>query len=520
MGISIRQFHNKHAHERCFILGNGPSLNDIDLANLDGTTFGTNRIYLSGFLPDYYVSVNDLVLEQWAQDIKDIPRIKFVKDTEFTKKTFDRFNTIFLKSMPVPGFYLAPEVWEGHTVTYVCMQLAYYMGFSEVILLGVDHDFGEIDIPNQEEERIGPDQNHFHADYFPEGMKWNKPDLQMSEIAYSMAKNTFEEDDRVIYNASTKTKLDVFDLVPYSRVTAIDKGGYSWGTYIPEVSAIVSAYHCEEYLQQCLEDLQRQKMMVETIVVCQRRSPEAGIAFRFSVSEHRYPVRIVLTEDVPTIYDAWNQGIKVAVGKYITNANADDRHHPEAFNIMCEILNANPKIDLVYHDSYITWKKNQTFDEFMTEYDGVELKPGREHPGEPSYFAWPDYTKSELARGCFIGPHPMWRASLHQKYGYFIDTFKSAGDYEFWLRIAKQDNFFHIPMFLGLYLSREDGVELRDPITSAKESSEAVVLNQSPNFAMNVFPNHVMLDIDGNYGLMERGALQLVLEKVLEKEND
>ena len=93
------------------------------------------------------------------------------------------------------------------------------------------------------------------------------------------------------------------------------------------------------------------------ILVCIKRVPDTG-------------AKIVLTEDVPTVYRAWNLGIKAAEGQYITNANADDRHHPLAYTLMAAILDARPDIDLVYHNQYITWEPNQTLKEFEEENKG------------------------------------------------------------------------------------------------------------------------------------------------------
>ena len=53
----------------------------------------------------------------------------------------------------------------------------------------------------------------------------------------------------------------------------------------------------------------------------------------------------------------------------------------------------------------------------------------------------------------------MWRRSLHNTYGYFREEFKSAGDYEFWLRIGKKEMFFRYPETLGLYYRNPEGIE-------------------------------------------------------------
>ena len=46
----------------------------------------------------------------------------------------------------------------------------------------------------------------------------------------------------------------------------------------------------------------------------------------------------------------------------------------------------------------------------------------------------------------------MWRRSLHERFGRFDPSFRSAGDYEFWLRISGQAKFLHVPQVLGLFL--------------------------------------------------------------------
>ncbi|HEX7621406.1 MAG TPA: 6-hydroxymethylpterin diphosphokinase MptE-like protein, partial [Anaerolineales bacterium] len=138
-----------HKGQRCFIIGNGPSLRQTDLSLLKGeVTFGLNRIYLLfpelGFKTTYLVSVNDLVLEQCAEEIKALEMPKFI--TWRARRWLSKDpHTIF-----VDTDYTGPEnftreasgrVFEGFTVTYVALQLAFYMGFQEVILVGVDHNF-------------------------------------------------------------------------------------------------------------------------------------------------------------------------------------------------------------------------------------------------------------------------------------------------------------------------------------------------------------------------------------------
>lgn len=219
----IRRYKNLHRGERCFVLGNGPSLRETDLSLLAReTTFGLNRIYLNfpkmGFETTYYVAVNTLVVEQCAEDILSLQMPRFISwrgrkwlprkgdiiyiDTDYTDPaTFAKDAT--------------GRIYEGSTVTYVALQLAYYMGFSEVILVGVDHSFVTQGDPNVTVRSRGEDLNHFSKDYFGEGFRWQLPDLDASEHAYRLAKAAFDADGRKIVDATIGGQLQVFKKVPY-----------------------------------------------------------------------------------------------------------------------------------------------------------------------------------------------------------------------------------------------------------------------------------------------------------------
>ena len=79
----IDALRNRHKGERCVIIGNGPSLKQTDLSKLrDVYTVGMNRFYLAfpdlGFSTSCLLSVNDLVIEQCAEDFRALPIPTFV----------------------------------------------------------------------------------------------------------------------------------------------------------------------------------------------------------------------------------------------------------------------------------------------------------------------------------------------------------------------------------------------------------------------------------------------------------
>jgi hypothetical protein len=222
---TLTSYRDKHAGQRCVIIGNGPSLRRMDLAPLETEmTFGLNRIYLLfdtlGFHTTYYVSINKYVIEQCAEDIGQLTGPKFIswKARRLIPATPD---VIFLRSRRSPRFCtdLPREgIWEGATVTYVALQLAYYMGFRQVILIGVDHAFQTTGKPHELVVSQGHDPNHFHPGYFGKGFRWQLPDLDTSEIAYRMAKDAFERAGREIVDATVGGKLQVFRKVDYQTL--------------------------------------------------------------------------------------------------------------------------------------------------------------------------------------------------------------------------------------------------------------------------------------------------------------
>ena len=216
-------FRAKHAGERCFILGNGPSLKRTDLSRLqDEFTFGLNRIYLLfpelGFTTRALVVVNTLVVEQSAADLQALTIPKFItwRGRRWLK---DDEHLIYLDTD-----YTGPEdfarditgrVFEGSTVTYVALQLAYYMGFDDVILVGVDHNFATKGQANLTVVSEGDDPNHFSPDYFGKGFRWQLPDLEASERAYRLANQAFVSAGRQVRDATIGGKLTVFPKVDY-----------------------------------------------------------------------------------------------------------------------------------------------------------------------------------------------------------------------------------------------------------------------------------------------------------------
>ncbi|MCA9414205.1 MAG: hypothetical protein KC944_23535, partial [Candidatus Omnitrophica bacterium] len=148
----LDHFTDLHRGKRCFVVGNGPSLNRIDMTLLkDEITLGSNRCYLGfenwGF-PFSYWGVGDwLQMEEYGPEYErnlpsEIP--KFFSMEYLPLLHFDNSCPLNLDNRFVvePRFSASADcLYLGSTVTYLLLQIAATMGCDPIILIGVDHRF-------------------------------------------------------------------------------------------------------------------------------------------------------------------------------------------------------------------------------------------------------------------------------------------------------------------------------------------------------------------------------------------
>jgi glycosyltransferase involved in cell wall biosynthesis len=216
-----------------------------------------------------------------------------------------------------------------------------------------------------------------------------------------------------------------------------------------KVTAIVSAFKAERFLAGCLDDLEAQTIADHLeIIVINSGSPEGEHEIVTEYMRRYDNIVYIRTPWTEGLYAAWNRGVLMAGGDYLTNANTDDRHRSDAFEVLSRALDANSRVGLVYAGYLVTHTENETF---LDNTAGETFMPD-------------EYDRARLRRGyCYPGPQPMWRASLHKAHGLFDDSYRSAGDLDFWLRISRRHRFMRVPEVLGLYLKSPQSVEHSNP---------------------------------------------------------
>ncbi|MDA8140089.1 MAG: glycosyltransferase [Desulfobacteraceae bacterium] len=214
------------------------------------------------------------------------------------------------------------------------------------------------------------------------------------------------------------------------------------------ISAIVSTYNSERFMRGCLEDLLSQTAADRLeIVVIDSASGQNERAIVREFQRYCANIKYIRTQNREPLYAAWNRGIKLAQGKYVTSANTDDRHRRNGLEQMAAVLETQPRVALVYADVIKTATENETFS---------KCTPA----GMLCWFDWD--RRRLLSDGCFMGPQPMWRRSVHDVFRYFDESLTVSSDYEFWLRISQIFDFQRLASPLGLYLERADSVEHAD----------------------------------------------------------
>jgi cellulose synthase/poly-beta-1,6-N-acetylglucosamine synthase-like glycosyltransferase len=217
-----------------------------------------------------------------------------------------------------------------------------------------------------------------------------------------------------------------------------------------KVSALVSAYFAESYLDMRLTNLYgAENVDLQIIVVAQKGSQEEAIA-------SQYALTLVTTPDIPPIGKAWNLAIEQAEGDYLVTANTDDRFLIGGLKTLADTLDEHPEIGLVFSQSLMD--------------TGVETYPWKRIDNDTGEI---DGITAMLEKACFIGPMPLWRKAIHDEVGYFNEAYTVASDYDMWLRMARAGvRFWYLDEPTGVYLRRGNSLEHRNLALGKLEATE------------------------------------------------
>lgn len=214
------KFKQLHQGKRCFIVGNGSSLAVNDLNKLyeqKEICFGMNGIPIifekTLWRPTIYVCEDDKAMDLFGDSvlcsgIENILISDASKDFLEKTKEYDNVDVFhmtiedYLPDRPSFSDDIAKVLYCGYTVTYVCIQIAVYMGFQEIYLLGIDFDYADGDTVAVK---------HFAQEYHKDKKMINPCRRSENLLAYQAARQYADSHGVKIFNATRGGKLDVFE---------------------------------------------------------------------------------------------------------------------------------------------------------------------------------------------------------------------------------------------------------------------------------------------------------------------
>lgn len=219
----MKKFKDIHKGNRGWLVACGPSLNNIDLSLLESEiTFGVSLSYKTGLDLNYNFMGDYKIASQFYKDILELDNTWFVSERIYKEFLRNRPNTYYFSGYK-KGFnkdLSDGRLYGGGTSTYVAMQFAHWMGIETLICVGLDHyatydtdtmDIKKLGIKNNSGEFLvrsgGKDPHHFLDDYYGHGVEFYLPTVHKMEESYEMARKTFEDSGRKLYNASVHTAL-------------------------------------------------------------------------------------------------------------------------------------------------------------------------------------------------------------------------------------------------------------------------------------------------------------------------
>ena len=221
----FEQIKNSHQGERCFIIGNGPSLRMSDLEMLkEEYCFGVNQIFFAfnktSWRPSAYLTVNVEVFLDYQEDIDGLNCALKLIDSKALDYGVQIDNALYLKhgtfaqGEPLFSEDISRYYYNGGTVTYTAMQAAVYMGFKQIYLTGVDNNYSLV--KKKSGITIRNDiQDHFYTD--GEDKKtaslYTITDVDQLTQSFTLARDYADAHGIEIYNATRGGMLEVFPRV-------------------------------------------------------------------------------------------------------------------------------------------------------------------------------------------------------------------------------------------------------------------------------------------------------------------
>lgn len=232
----IKKFKNKYIGKRCFVIGNGPSLNSMNLNLMkDDIVFCSNSFFLKfkdlEFKPSFITVEDHLVAEDNFKELDKLEGITKIFPIDLRHTLANKINTHWIELRRALNnktrektfkFNIEKETFYwGGTVLYMNLQLAAYMGFKQIYLIGVDLSYSipkDADIKGSVITSNSDDPNHFNPAYFGKGKRWHLPETDRMQESFTNAFKEMKKSNINLYNATVGGNLKEIPRTKYESL--------------------------------------------------------------------------------------------------------------------------------------------------------------------------------------------------------------------------------------------------------------------------------------------------------------
>ncbi len=175
---------------------------------------------------------------------------------------------------------------------------------------------------------------------------------------------------------------------------------------------------------------------LEVILVDSNSPADERGAFAAFAADNSLPIVYARSHERETIQAAWNRGIQLSRAPYLAFLGADEGLHPDALRRLAAVLDADPGVDWAMADSLVTSvDRDGVFDADVMPYDRRGYRQDLVYL-ETCYLSW-------------VGG--LYRRSIHDRFGWYDESFRAAGDTEFKNRIMPHIRSVRVPGMLGVF---------------------------------------------------------------------
>jgi hypothetical protein len=227
-----------------------------------------------------------------------------------------------------------------------------------------------------------------------------------------------------------------------------------------QISVLISLHGSNNILPTFLNNIYEQTIFLKSefnFVVC--CAPLRELQFLDIFCSKFQNCKLLMPDKHISVYEAWNIGLNNINSPLITNMNSDDLRSKESLEFQVLFMQENPKVDIAFQDFYLVRDFFSSWETIINISEKVDV-------GNVNIF--------NLAWKGINSPHhaPVWRRTMHSELGLFDTSFKSAADYEFWLRALHANKQFRkiLNSQVGYYLN-PNGVSTKTNSFGYSESS-------------------------------------------------